>query len=95
MCQHDPRTTTVQANGAWQDDFICDPYATAMACLILGQRIPPAGQGCHRPEDGGSECRRAWDPMMQGVGPPDATHVFRSVTHPHLTLCAHLPAKTV
>jgi prenyltransferase beta subunit len=24
-----------QTNGAWQDDFICDPYATAMACLIL------------------------------------------------------------
>jgi hypothetical protein len=24
-----------QVNGAWKDDFICDPYATAMACLIL------------------------------------------------------------
>jgi hypothetical protein len=24
-----------QINGVWKDDFICDPYATAMACLIL------------------------------------------------------------
>ncbi|MCS5582918.1 MAG: terpene cyclase/mutase family protein [Pseudomonadales bacterium] len=27
-----------QSDGCWQDEYICDPYATAMACLIL--RMP-------------------------------------------------------